>query len=132
MPKWLLPLIKLSLVFGVLIPIALPIYGTLVPWPIAAEALRSESEEKPVLFGASYQSRSTSDGSYERRTQTYALFPRSLKTFETVSVVQENNVVKVERQALGFLTPVLTFVVSLLGLGGFGYWSWSKRRHIHK
>jgi len=127
MPKWLLPLVKISLVLGILLPIALPIYGTFTPWPVATEALSSEAQQTPYLVGVSYQSRATSNGSYERRAQTYALIPRSLKTFETVSVVRENEVVRVERQELGLVAPVLMFVVSCLGLDGLGYWSSRKK-----
>jgi hypothetical protein len=124
MPRWLPLLLRVSLVLGVLAPPLLATYGLLVPWPVAQAELADRKTERAILVGVAYQSRVAGDQRYERRTQTYALFPSSLSTFETVSVVQENGQVTVSPQPGGLLVPIVILLGSAIGI----VWLWRRSR----
>jgi hypothetical protein len=124
MPKWFLPLLRLGFLIGVLTYPLLGAYGLLAPWPLAHQQLANRPTERPILVGVAYQKKTTLDGPYERRIQTYAMFPSSLSSLETVSVTLENGSISVATEPHGLLVPLLMFLASIVGT----VWLWSRSR----
>lgn len=96
-------------------PPLLALYGALSPWSVSETAFANQSDQKKLLVGISYRGGSTQDGSYERRARTYAYVPEGFRTFETVSVIQENGKVNTEIQRFGLAVPLLAFSLGIFG-----------------
>jgi hypothetical protein len=100
-------------------------FGLIAPWPVAVKELGSGAASGALLIGASYESRFSGSTSYEKREQTYALLPG----LRTVTVIQENGVVRTEEDPNGLLS--VTAIYALLGVGTWWFWFRSKKQVAH-
>jgi len=113
--KYLFPFLLIAIV-------GVEIFGFISPWEPAEKVLGPELARSSLLIGAQYNHRSSNDKSYDYiyRKQTYILFPGSLTTMKTFSVVQENGNVRTEENPLG----LIVFILACIGLGVGTWWYW--------
>lgn len=89
--RWI---VKISLPLALLACLLSPLYGYLVRWPAADQALLRYQGQVAIMVGASYRSRSTTSdrgvASSVYRERVYILFPSMLSEPKTVIVNQTN------------------------------------------
>jgi uncharacterized SAM-binding protein YcdF (DUF218 family) len=124
----------LRLLLKILLPIALfaclaiPIFGYLVRWGPADEALSLYQNEKAIMVGGSYSSSTTVLDSGRTtsvyRERVYILVPSVLSEPKTVTVSQENDepYQTVENQN-GVVSLLLTYALVLIGV----WWFWLRK-----
>lgn len=124
MLKFLLKLLKYVCPILLITMPCVAIIGIMTPWPVAERALGPGWARESVLIGMSYESRSSGNQSFERRTQTYVGLPSSSRAFQTISVTQENGAVRTEEDPSGLLSVLATYAALAAGT----WWFWIRPR----
>ena len=127
--KFFLGLFRMLLKFGmpaflILVPV-LAVHGWLSPWPPASSGLAQFAGQSPILVGASYQSRYSTQSHYVMSSRSYVLFPAVLSDPKLVNFTQENGgAASVSESRAGFWFHLLW----LLACGVATWWFWF--RHV--
>jgi hypothetical protein len=121
-------IVKISLPLALLAGLLSPLYGYLVRWPTADQALLRYQDQVPVMVGASYRCRSTSSGrgvaSSVYRERVYILFPSMLGEPKTVIVNQTNEEpYKLYENRNGVYRLLATYSLLLFGT----WWFWLRK-----
>ena len=98
----------------------LVLYGAVVPWRVADDALAEYRGFPKLLIGASYRWRSTNGHDFEKISRTYLILPHSLSIPAAVTVVSTNGAVEVAAKPASGSGIVLAYVLALCGT----WWFW--------
>ena len=126
--KFMRSLLKIVLPLAVLGCFVMPIYGYLVRWSPADEALLRYTNDTAVMIAGSYQYESTSSNQGTResvyRDRTYILLPSILSEPKTVTFSQKNNEpYQISEDQNGVLKTLIMY-----GLIAFGtWWFWFRK-----
>ena len=96
------------------------LYGVLVPWRVADDALVEYRAFSKVLIGASFSWRSENGDQFEKISRTYLLIPRSLSFPNTVTVTSTNGKVDVASSYARTIGVLFAYVLAVLG----SWWFW--------
>lgn len=124
MLEFFLKILKYACPVALLAVPCVAVMGVVAPWPVAEKALGPGWERQSLLLGTSYESRVYGDETYERRTQIYLGLPNSPYAFQTMSVTQENGVVRTENDRYGLLSVLASYAVVAFGT----WWFWIRPR----
>ena len=90
--------------------------GTIKPWPDAAVKLGSIGPGPYIPLSYSYRSSTSDKGTRTYRSQTYLVVSQVGKSLSTYRVVEEDDVVTLEKVHYGFLYGALFLAVFLGGV----------------
>ena len=94
MHSWLLTTLRLACpVAAVSLPL-LMLYGALVPWQVAEDALVEHRGSSKLLLGTSSYWHSGNGHQSETTSRTYLIIPYSLSTFNAVTVVSSQECIE--------------------------------------
>lgn len=123
--RWVL---KISLPIALLAGLLSPLYGHLVRWPPAEQALLRYQGQVAVMVGASYRRHSMTSGqgvaSSVYRERVYILFPSIFAEPKTVIVNQTNEEpYKISEDQNGVYRLLATYCLLLVGT----WWFWLRK-----
>jgi hypothetical protein len=126
--RFLILLLKYVLPLALLAFLAMPVFGHLVRWTPAEQALEHYKNETPVMVGGSYKSNSTVSDSEVKsssyRERVYILFPSMFSAPKTVTVSQTNDEpYKISEDQYGILDLLITLSLTIFGV----WWFWLRR-----
>ena len=117
MSRWLTSRVEKSfwLAVAMLVPV-LVVFGTLSPWPTAAEKLAPFSKGPYIPLSFSYRSHASGASIETHRSQTYFVPSLNFSSLSTFRVQESNSVVTVEEVEFGLVYSVLFLVVVYAGI----------------
>lgn len=126
--KFLQSILKISLPFALLACLATPLYGWLIHWAPADEALSRYTNQTAIMVGGSYRSRLSGSASGPRtsvyRNRIYILFPSVFSEPKTVTISQQNDEpYQISGNRNGVFDMLLLYGLIVVG----GWWFWLRK-----
>jgi hypothetical protein len=120
--------LKIVLPFALLTCLATPLFGYLVRWTPADEALARYENETAIMVGGSYRSRTAMSDKGTRtsvyRERVYILFPSMLSEPKTVKVSQKNDEpYQTSEDQNGVVKLLVMYGLILFGI----WWFWLRK-----